>query len=45
MIVLHMLSVPSFKQAEIKFNYYKYCTKTLFVIYANFEFIYKPSRR
>ena len=33
------------KQAEIKFNQYKYCTKAPFVIYADFKFILEPSGR
>ena len=33
------------KQAEIKFNQYKYCTKAPFVIYADFKLILEPSGR
>ena len=45
MSVLHVLSVPGSKQAQIKFNQYKYSTKALFVIYADFESILDPSGR
>ena len=37
--------MPGSKQAEIKFNQYKYCTKAQFVIYADFESILEPSGR
>ena len=39
MSVLHVLPTPGSKQAQIKFNQYKYCTKAPFVIYADFESI------
>ena len=45
MSVLHVLPVPGSKQAQIKFNKYKFCTKAPFVIYADFESILKPSNR
>ena len=45
MSVLHVLPTPGSKQAHIKFNQYKYCTKAPFVIYANFESILEPSGR
>ena len=45
MSVLHVLPVPGSKQAEIKFNQYKYYTKAPFVIYANYESILVPSNR
>ena len=45
MSVLHMLPTPGSKQAQIKFNQYKYCTKAPFVIYADFESILEPSGR
>ena len=45
MSVLHVLPLPGSKQAEIKFNQYKYCTKAPFVIYADFESILEPSGR
>ena len=45
MTVLDVLTVPGSKQAQIKFNKYKYCTKAPFVIYADFEFILEPSGR
>ena len=40
-----MLPVPGSKQAQIKFNQYKYCTKAPFVIYADFESILDRSGR
>ena len=43
--VLHVLPVPGSNHAQIKFNQYKYCTKALFVIYADFESILEPSIR
>ena len=43
MSVLHELPTPGFKQAQKKFNQYKYCTKAPFVIHADFESIFKPS--
>ena len=33
------------KQAQITFNQSKYCIKTLFFIYADFEYILEPSGR
>ena len=45
MSVLHVLPSPGSKQAKIKFNQYKYCTKAPFVIDADFESILKPSGR
>ena len=45
MSVLHVLPVPGSKQAQIKFNNYKYCTKAPFVIYADFESILVPLGR
>ena len=45
MSVLHVLPTPGSKQAEIKFNQYKYCTKAPFIIYADFELILEPSCR
>ena len=45
MSVLHVLPVPGWKQAQIKFNQYKYCIKAQFVIYANFESILEPLGR
>ena len=45
MSVLHVLPVPGSKQEQIKFNQYKYCTKSLFVIYADFESILEPFGR
>ena len=38
--VLYVLPTLCSKQAQIKFNQYKYCTKAPFVIYADFEYIY-----
>ena len=43
--VLHVLPVLSSKQAQIKFNQFKYCTKAPFVIYADLESIFEPSGR
>ena len=43
--MLNVLPVPGYKQAEIKFNQYKYCTKEPFVIYSDFESILEPSNR
>ena len=43
--MLHVLSTPGSKQAQIKFNQYKYCTKAPLVIYADFESIIEPSNR
>ena len=43
--VLHVLLTPGSKQAQIKLNQYKYCTKAPFVIYADFESILEPSGR
>ena len=43
--VLHVLPTPGSKQAEIKFKQYKYCTKSPFVIYADFESIIELSNR
>ena len=45
MSVLHVNPTPGSKQAEIKFNHYKYCTRALFVIYENFKSIFEPSNR
>ena len=45
MSVLHVLPTPGSKQAQIKFNQYKNCTKAPFVIYADFESILEPSGR
>ena len=45
MSVLHVLPTPGSKQAQIKFNHYKYCTKAPFVIYADFEAIHEPLGR
>ena len=45
MSVLHVLPVPGSKQEKIKLNHYKYCTKALFVIYADIKFILEPSGR
>ena len=45
MSVLHVLLAPGSKQAQIKFNQYKYCTKAPFVIYADFESILEPFDR
>ena len=39
MSVLHLIPVPGCKQAEIKFNQYKYSTKAPFVVYTDFKFI------
>ena len=43
MSMLHVRPVPGSNHAQIKFNQYKYCTKALFVIYADFESILEPS--
>ena len=43
--MLHVLPTPGFKQAEIKLNLYKYCTKTPIIIYAEFTFILEQSGR
>ena len=43
--VLHVFPVLGSKQAQIKFNQFKYCTKAPFVIYAGFESILEPSGR
>ena len=45
MSVLHVLPTPGSKQAQIKFNQYKYCTKAPFVINEDFESIIEPSGR
>ena len=45
MSVLHVLPVPGTKQAQIKFNQYKYCTKAPFIIYADYESILEQSGR
>ena len=45
MSVLHVRPMPGSKQAEIKFNQCKYCTKAPFVIYADFESILEPVGR
>ena len=39
MSVLHVLPTPGSKEAQLKFYNYKFCTKALFVIYADFESI------
>ena len=43
--LLHVLPTPGSKQAQIKFNQYKYCTKAPFIIYADFESIIEPCSR
>ena len=43
--MFHMLPVQGSKQAQIKFDKCKYCTKAPFVLYANFESILEPSGR
>ena len=43
MSLLHVLSTPGSKQAQIKFNQYKYCIKAPVVIYADFTSILEPS--
>ena len=40
-----MLPLPGSKQAHIKFNQYKYCTKALLVSYADFKSILEPFGR
>ena len=45
MSVLHVLLSPGFKQAQLKFYNYKYCTLAPFVIYADFESILEPINR
>ena len=45
MSMLHVLPMPGSKHTQIKFNQYKYCTNTPFVIYADFECILEPSGR
>ena len=46
MSVLYVFPVPGSKQAEIKFNQYKCCTKAPIVIYADFESILElPGRQ
>ena len=45
MSVLHVRPNPGSKQAQIKCNQYKYCTKAPFVIYADFESILEPLGR
>ena len=45
MSVLHVLSTQGSKQAQIKFNQYKYCTKITFVINADFKSIFELSGR
>ena len=45
MSVFHVLPTPGSKQAEIKFNQYKYCIKAPIVINADFQFILEPSGR
>ena len=42
MSVLHFLPTPGSKQAQIKFNNYKFCTMAPFVINADFESILEP---
>ena len=41
----HVLVTPGFKQAQIKFYQYKYCSKAPFFIYANCESILEQSGR
>ena len=43
--VFHVYPVPVSKQAQIKFNKYKFCTKSPFVINSDFESILEPSGR
>ena len=45
MSVHHVLPTQGSKQAEIKFDQFRYCTKAPFVIYADFESILEPSGR
>ena len=45
MSVLNVLSTPGSKQAQIKFNKYKYRTQAQVVIDADFEVILEPFRR
>ena len=45
MSVLHVLTMPGSKRAQIKFNQYKFCTKAPFVIYADYESIIETSGR
>ena len=45
MSVLHVLPAPGSKQAQLKFNNYKFCTMAPFVIYADFESILEPLGR
>ena len=45
MWMLHVLYTPGLKQAHIKLNQYKYCTKALFVINADCEFIRESLNR
>ena len=45
MLILHVLFTPGSKQAQIKFNQNKYCTKAPVVIYADCESILEPSGR
>ena len=45
MSVLHVLPSPGFKQAQLKFYNYKYCTMAPFVIYADFESILETINR
>ena len=45
MSVLHVLSVPGSKQAQLKFYNYKFCTVATFVISADFESILEPLNR
>ena len=42
---LYVLLVSWSKQAQIKFNQYKYCTNATFVIDAHLKFILEPSGR
>ena len=45
MSVLHVLPAPGSKQAQLKFNNYRFCTMAQFVIYADFESILTWRRR
>ena len=45
MSVLYVVPSPGLKQAQLKFNQYKYCTKAPFSIYADFESILETSGR
>ena len=45
MSVLHVLSAPGSKQAQMKFYNYKYSIMAPFVIYSDFESILEPINR